>query len=416
VNGLTRGLLSTGLLLVAILLLVASGGAAAGNVPRLAALAGAAVALRALLLLPFVGRAFGVFALPIDLGTSLSLVLFALSLTGGPASELYPLLLLEIVLARLGDGPPAGRFLAVAATAGAAALAVRAVAGGVPIPIGPLLRVAWPLAVLLVLEVGGRLLVASPAVESRDGAAATTGSPAAAPPAPPARDARQDLLHDLKSPLSVVRVYADLIAESARRGEPPRPEHLTNLGSEIGLMEALVGVVRPAPAAPATPTFTPSRLRPPTDLRMLVESLAESYRAAHGENLRIECVADAGEIVVAADPVALQRALRNVLDNAVKYTPAGGQVRIHASVAAQHAFVVISDTGIGMTREEQRRAFDYAYRGEAARASGAEGRGLGLALVRELLESQGGKISLRSEPGHGLEVTIMFPLHRPEAA
>ncbi len=119
---------------------------------------------------------------------------------------------------------------------------------------------------------------------------------------------------------------------------------------------------------------------------------------------------------MAADPVAIQRALRNVLDNAVKYTPSGGQVKIRASVAAQHAFVVISDTGIGMTREEQRRAFEYAYRGEAARASGAEGRGLGLALVRELLEAQGGKISLLSDPGRGLEVTIMFPLYRPEVA
>ncbi len=412
-NGLTRGLLSTGLLLVAILLVVASGGAAAGDVPRLAAVGGGAVALRALLLVPGVGRAFGVFALPVDLGASLTLVLFALSLTGGVTSELYPLLLLEVVLARLGDGPPAARFLAVAATAGVAALAGPAVIGGVPLQIGPALRVVWPLAVLLVLEAGGRLLVAAPAVESRGGAAATTGGRAVTPQTPPARDARQDLLHDLKSPLSVIRVYADLIAESARRGEPPRPEHLTNLGNEIGLMEALAGVVRPAPAAPVSPHPRP---RPRTDLLKLLDSLAESYGAAHGERLLIEFVADEQEIVVAADPVAIQRALRNVLDNAVKYTPTGGQVKIRASVAAQHAFVVISDTGIGMTREEQKRAFEYAYRGEAARASGAEGRGLGLALVRELLEAQGGKISLLSEPGRGLEVTIMFPLHRPEAA
>lgn len=408
-NGLTRGLLSTGLLLVAILLVVAFGGAAAGDVPRLASVAGGAVALRALLLIPGVGRAFGAFALPVDLGASLTLVLLALSLTGGLTSELYPLLLLEVVLARLGDGPPAGRFLAVAATAGAMVLAVPAVVGGGPLPIGPTLRVAWPLAVLLVLEAGGRLLDVAPAAESRDGTAATTGSRAVTPQTPPARDARQDLLHDLKSPLSVVRVYADLIAESARRGEPPRPEHLTNLGNEIGLMEALAGVVRPAPVAP------PPRSRPRTDLLKLLESLAESYGAAHGERLLVEFVADEEEIVVAADPVAIQRALRNVLDNAVKYTPSGGQVRIRANVAAQHAFVVISDTGIGMTREEQKHAFEYAYRGEAARASGAEGRGLGLALVRELLEAQGGKISLLSEPGRGLEVTIMFPLHRPEA-
>jgi len=63
-----------------------------------------------------------------------------------------------------------------------------------------------------------------------------------------------------------------------------------------------------------------------------------------------------------------------------------------------------------MTREEQNHAFEYAWRGEAARASGAEGRGIGLAVVRELLEGQGGKISLLSQPGHGLEVTIIFPV------
>ncbi|HQR46191.1 MAG TPA: sensor histidine kinase, partial [Thermoanaerobaculia bacterium] len=233
------------------------------------------------------------------------------------------------------------------------------------------------------------------------------------PARPPAvRDARQELLHDLKSPLSVVRVYADLIAEGARRGELPRPEHLTNLSNEIGLMEAMAGVVRPlAPEPPARPA------RPPeTDLVKLLSTLASSYHDAHGEKVRIEFVADEESIVVAADPVAVQRALRNILDNAVKYTPPGGQIRIRASVVAQHVFVVISDTGIGMTREEQKRAFEYAFRGEAARATGAEGRGLGLALVRELLEGQGGKISLLSEPGHGLEVTILFPLRTPEGA
>ena len=410
-NGASRGLLSSGLLLFAIFLVVAAGGAAAGDIPRLAAVAGGAVALRAVFLAPGLGRALGIFAVPIDLGASLVLILFALSLTGGLGSDLYPLLLVEIVLARLAEGPAAGRFLAVVATAGAAALAIPGVTDGAPQTVGTVLRVAWPAALLLVLEVTGRR--GAPVVVEKPSRPAPAPAPEAVPrEAAPARDARQELLHDLKSPLSVVRVYADLMTEGARRGELPREEHLESLSNEIALMEALVGVSRPAAPRPAPRVAPP----PETELVNLLSSLAASYHDAHGEKVRIEFVADEESIVISADPVAVQRALRNVLDNAVKYTPPGGQVRIRASVVAQHVFVVISDTGIGMTREEQKRAFEYAWRGEAARASGTEGRGLGLALVRELLEKQGGKVSLLSEPGHGLEVTIMFPLRRPGAS
>ncbi|HQR45424.1 MAG TPA: hypothetical protein PK598_05325, partial [Thermoanaerobaculia bacterium] len=143
-NGVFRGLLSSGLLLAAVLLVVATGGASAAEVPRLAGVAAGAVALRALFLAPGVVRAFGPFAVPIDLGGSLALVLFALSLTGGLSSELYPLVLLEIVLARLGEGAAAGRFLTGAAAAGAAALAIPGVTAGAPGTIGTALRVAWP--------------------------------------------------------------------------------------------------------------------------------------------------------------------------------------------------------------------------------------------------------------------------------
>jgi signal transduction histidine kinase len=407
VSGASRGLISSGFLLATVLLTVATGGAAAGDVPRLAAVAGVAVALRALLLAPPVGRAFGVFALPVDLSASLVLVLLALSLTGGLASDLYPLLLVEIVLARLGEGPAAGRFVAVAGTAGLAALAIPGLTAGAAPTVGTALRLAWPAALLVALEVAGRRAVAAPAEAVEKKAAAVESLPAA-----PARDPRQELLHDLKSPLSVVRVYTDLIGESVRRGEVPRPEHLENLSSEVGLMEAFVGVRRPSrPAGPSPPPSPPR-----TELVKLLTSVAKSYHAAHGEKIYIDFLSEQETITVAADPVAVQRAIRNVLDNAVKYTPPGGRIRIRASVVAQHVFIVISDTGIGMTREEQKRAFEYAYRGEAARASGAEGRGLGLALVRELLEAQGGKISLLSEPGHGLEVTILFPLLAPGAA
>jgi len=405
-----RGLASSGILLGGILFIVASGGTAVGDVPRLVAVAGGTILLRGLLFVPGIERAFGVYAAAVDLMASLVLTLAALSLTGGLASDLYPVLLLEIYVAHASKGPAAGRFLALAATAGVAFLAVPGLTAGAALTVGTVLRLAWPAAVLLVVESARE--PETPA--GANAAAPATRPPEARPPAPasalepapPARDPRPVLLHDLKSPLSVVRIYADLMTESIRRGEPPRPEHLEGLSNEISLMEAIVGVTRPAGPPPSTRP-APSRR---TDLVKLLGTLTASYRDAHRKKLRIEFVADEESIPIAADPVAVQRALRNVLDNAVKYTPAGGQIMVRASRLAQHVFVVVSDTGIGMTREEQDHAFEYAWRGEAARASGAEGRGIGLAVVRELLEKQGGKISLLSQPGHGLEVTIIFPV------
>jgi signal transduction histidine kinase len=185
----------------------------------------------------------------------------------------------------------------------------------------------------------------------------------------------------------------------------------------MSLMESLAGVPPRAPGPPTPPSVSVARSAPPrSDLVRVLSTLVESYRLAHGGRVRLEFVAEGPEIPVAADPVALQRAFRNVLDNAIKYTPLGGQVRVRASVVAQHAFVVISDTGAGMTEEEQKHAFTFAWRSPSASASGVPGRGIGLGVTKDLLEQNGGKISLLSEPGHGLEVTIMFPLFREAGA
>ncbi len=232
-------------------------------------------------------------------------------------------------------------------------------------------------------------------------------------------DRTEAILHDLKSPLSVLRAYADLIAEGARRGEAPSEEHVANLGRELGLMEAIVGArprsadaARPVgPGAASSPAARTGRVAR-VDLVPILSSLAEAYRAAHGERHRIEFLADDAEIQVLADPVALQRAFRNVLDNSVKYSHDGGPVRIRAGVRGGRAAVVFSDSGPGMTAEEQARAFETAFRGRAAVTSGIEGKGLGLGVTRELLEADGGRIDLRSEPGQGLEVTVDLPAFR----
>jgi signal transduction histidine kinase len=327
----------------------------------------------------------------------------------------------------------AARFLAFATVLGLLVIAT-ASPGILERPAAAIARVLWPVGVLAALEMalpvramGPRRswLEAAPVEGVR--AIEPTPSPvppAAVPPAPapaavavpvpivrdppapaPARehDFRAEILHDLRSPISVIKVYADLIAERARRGEPPVDEHLRNLASEIDLMTQMVD----APGARERRLPVPEDT---VDLAQVLGELSSLYRETHDRKVRIEMSAERARVEVRADPVALQRVFRNVLDNALQYTPAGGTVRIRLWADAVNAHVVVSDTGVGMSAEERERAFEMSYRGRGAQALRAGGRGLGLTLSRELVEAMGGSISLWSEADRGSEVRVLLPV------
>ncbi len=379
--------------------------------PRMLALAmgGALVSLFALTR-PGIRESLGPFAAPLAILVDLGLLFCAMSLTGGALSPFALLLPAGAALSWHCEGKAAARFFAVGSVLGVAALVTL---GHLPTSSGahlfPLVGVALAApALLIALEVAGAAPArsgASPMLLTLPSAADAPSLRPAVAPAAVERDPEAELLHDLRSPLSVIRVYTDLIQEAARRGELPNPEYLSNLAREIELAERLVGT----PAAEVEPPAPPPQN---ADLVEILGSLATAYRLAHGGRIRIEFIAERPQLPVAADPVALQRAFRNVLDNAIKYTPEGGEVRIRAGGAGSQAFVVVKDTGMGMSPEERTRAFDYAFRGASALASGLRGKGLGLAVTKEILEANGGKISLSSEAGYGSEVTIMLPSRR----
>jgi signal transduction histidine kinase len=358
-----------------------------------------------------VQESLGSFAAPLAVVADLALLFCAMSLTGGVLSPYALLLPAGVALSWHCEGKPAARFFAVASVLGVVALVTL---GNLPTSgashLFPLVGVALAApALLIALEVSGAIPGQERLEPAKPATTAKASSPRVAARAsiaraeePPDRDREAEILHDLRSPLSVIRVYTDLIQEAARRGELPNAEYLANLAREIELAERLVGT----PAPPPEPVAQPPQN---ADLVEILGSLATAYRLAHGTRIRIEFIAERPQLPVVADPVALQRAFRNVLDNAIKYTPDGGEVRIRAGGAGTQAFVVVKDTGMGMSPEERMRAFDYAFRGAGAVASGTRGRGLGLAVTKEILEANGGKISLSSEAGYGSEVTIMLP-------
>ena len=115
------------------------------------------------------------------------------------------------------------------------------------------------------------------------------------------------------------------------------------------------------------------------------------------------------EAKILADPALVRRLLLIVLDNAIKFTPSGGRVRLDVSAQDGQAAVVVSDTGIGIPAQQLPHVFERFYRGDPARRE-AEGAGLGLAIARWIADVHGARIDVGSQPGVGTRVTLRFPL------
>jgi len=403
-SDVVRPWVGTGVLVASVLVFIAATPLDRGASAGLALVAVAALAVRCVLSMADVRAALAGFASALDLTLELALALGAAWLTGGVRSPLLVVPAAHLVLARRFHGAAASRFLALATVLGLLVLAA-ASPGIIDGPAAALARVLWPVGVLagleLALPVRGRTPVPTPV---RAPAPAPAPMAREVPTSPPhERDLRAEILHDLRSPISVIKVYADLITERARRGEPPVDEHLRNLASEIDLMAQLVDGTGTGERRSPVPQDA-------VDLGQVLGELSTRYRETHGQKVRIEMSAEPSRVEVRADPVALQRVFRNVLDNALQYTPSGGTVRIRLWADAVHAHVVVSDTGVGMSAEERAHAFDMSYRGRGAQALRAGGRGLGLTLSRELVEAMGGSISLWSEEDRGSEVRVLLPV------
>lgn len=220
------------------------------------------------------------------------------------------------------------------------------------------------------------------------------------------------IVHELRAPLTQVVGYAELLGGD-------RPRH----PDEIGEMNAAIQGAS-------------------TTMRRLLDDLVEATRAqAKGFSLRTRSI-DLGPLLravvagyeaqerahqvtldlpdhwlaVRADPERVRQILANLLTNAISYSPAGGEIRVSARPAGDRVRVEVSDRGIGMDDEEQRRAFDRFYRAPGGRALREQGSGLGLAIVRDLVEAHGGEVGLSSRPGVGSTFWFTLPVADDRAA
>jgi two-component system, OmpR family, heavy metal sensor histidine kinase CusS len=217
-----------------------------------------------------------------------------------------------------------------------------------------------------------------------------------------------DLAHELRTPLANIRGEAEV---ALTRPRSPN-EYEAVIESSVAECARLSGIIDNllflARAEAAEGQVRPSLF----DGRAAIERIAAYNEAiAEERNLVLRCE---GEGEVDADPILFGRAVSNLVDNAVRFTPSGGRIVIALATSRGGAEIVVKDTGCGVAAEHIPRMFDRFYRADPSRSS--EGTGLGLALVKSIADLHGGSVSVVSEVGRGTVVTLRFPSQPPVEA
>ncbi len=213
-----------------------------------------------------------------------------------------------------------------------------------------------------------------------------------------------DIAHDLRTPLAVISGYLEGLKDGIIK---PSPKRFTAMYDEARYLQRLVEDLRTLSLADAGEL---SINRQPVQPRELVERLVNAFQnQAEKNQVALKASVEAGLPEIQMDPERMQQALGNLVSNALRYTPAGGEISIRARREADALLLEVTDTGSGISAEALPHIFERFYRADEARQE--SGSGLGLAITRSLVELQGGTITAESAgEGKGSRFTVAFAL------
>jgi len=213
--------------------------------------------------------------------------------------------------------------------------------------------------------------------------------------------------HELRTPLAVIRSAADNLADGVVGGDERVREYgqlvrreglrLTDLVEQVLEFAGLQSGQRTAARHPVTIAA------------VLREAIGAAQLAAETAGIRVELAIADGLPAVAGDEAALRRVFVNLIGNAVKYGAQAGWVGVRASASGGRVEIAVSDRGIGIAAVEQTKIFEPFYRTPDVVAAQIQGAGLGLSLVKRIVEAHGGAIAVESAPGQGSTFTVTLP-------
>jgi len=212
--------------------------------------------------------------------------------------------------------------------------------------------------------------------------------------------------HELRSPLTMLVGYSELLIKKEKVPPKLQPmvERIYDQARHMtGLVDDLLDISR-------IETGTLELKLEETDLNKLVEGCAKDYMASCRKHCFTTCLRELP--LVELDPHRVSQVLRNLLTNAVKYSPNGGTIRLQSEKNGTGVVVSISDEGIGIPLEERERVFEKFYRGRGEKVTGVRGAGLGLSISKHLVEAHGGRIWLESQVGQGSTFFFSIPIRK----
>jgi heavy metal sensor kinase len=213
------------------------------------------------------------------------------------------------------------------------------------------------------------------------------------------------MAHELRTPLAALRGEIEL----ALRGSGREPDVQAALASQIEELDRLARLIDQILTLARAESGQIKLTFAPVDVGALAASLVEQLEpVAQARAIDLRCERN-GTVIVNADAGWLQRLLLNLLDNAIKFTREGGHVVLRVSREAGRAQIDVRDTGIGMPPEVTPHVFERFFQADPARSSGNDGAGVGLSLVKWIVDRHEGTIAVHSRVGEGSTFTVRLP-------